>query len=165
MTGFFGVEQTCSAQKRAQMRQAAEIMGLSEDYIARMARFFVARVAADRHLGTVCRAHAGCRNEEQVERMTAFWSSIALHTGRYRGDLVAAHRNLRGLRPQDFARWLELFRATLDETAPTPVAASYLMSRTERIARDLEAALLEGAPGTGPGKNPKPAGRPTGEKP
>lgn len=165
MTEPFGIEHTLSARKRAQMRQAAEIMGLSEDYIARMARFFAARVAADRQLGKICGVHAGCGGEGQVERMTAFWSSVALHTDRYTGDLVAVHRDLSDLQARDFARWLELFRATLDETAPTQVAADYLMSRAERIVRHLEAAICGYAPGIGPGKDAGPVDQPTREKP
>ncbi|MBZ0123333.1 MAG: group III truncated hemoglobin [Roseovarius sp.] len=164
MTDRFGLQVISSARKRAQMRQAAEIMGLSEDYIARMVRLFAARVAADRQLGQVCGAHAGCGGEGQVERMTAFWSAVALHTEGYTGDLVAVHRNLSDLQARDFERWLELFRATLDETAPTRVAADYLMSRAERIAAHLEAAICEHAPRAGPDREDGPAGRSIGEK-
>ncbi|MBK0328839.1 group III truncated hemoglobin [Rhodobacteraceae bacterium F11138] len=145
MSTLLGVEQDYPAKTRAQLRQAAEVMGIDEEYISRMARFFAARIAADRQLGKTCARYAGCGGKKQVERMIAFWSSIALHTDAYCGDLVAAHRNLHDLERQDFARWLALFRATLDETAPTQAAANYLMSRTERIAKDLEAALFEHA--------------------
>lgn len=161
----FGIEHTLSAHKRAQMRQAAEIMGLSEDYIARMTRFFAARVAADRQLGHLCGAHAGCGDENQVERMTAFWSAVALHTEGYRGDLVATHRNLPDLRARHFARWLELFRATLNETAPTQVATDYLLTRAERIATHLEAAVLECATDAGPDRAGDRADRSAPEKP
>ncbi|MFX0541003.1 group III truncated hemoglobin [Roseovarius sp. S4756] len=143
MSGLLGVEQDYPAKTRLQLRQAAEVMGIDEEYISRMARFFAARVAADRQLAKICARYDGDGGEKQVARMAAFWSSVALHTDAYSGDLVAAHRNLHDLERQDFARWLALFRATLDETAPTPAAANYLMSRTERIAKDLEAALFE----------------------
>ena len=79
----------------------------------------------------------------QVERMVAFWSSIALHRDVYSSDLVRAHRNQSGLQRQDFDRRLDLFQATLDETAPTVDAANYLLSRTEIIARELARMLFE----------------------
>ena len=75
--------------------------------------------------------------------MVAFWSSIALHRDVYSSDLVRAHRNLSGLQRQDLDRRLDLFQATLDETAPTVDAANYLLSRTEIIARELERMLFE----------------------
>ncbi|PWE31234.1 hypothetical protein DDZ14_13685 [Maritimibacter sp. 55A14] len=81
--------------------------------------------------------------DRQVEWITAFWSSIALHRDVYFGDLVAAHRNLRDLQRQDSTRWLEIFRATLEQTDPTAETANYILSRTELIAKDLERALFE----------------------
>ena len=78
-----------------------------------------------------------------MERVTAFWSAIALYTDGYSGDLVDVHRNLRGIGHQDFNRWLDLFRATLDETAPTPEAVNYLMVRATRVAQSLEMAVFE----------------------
>lgn len=143
MAGLFTIEHGYSPRMRAQLRQAAEVMGIDEDYLARMITFFAARVRADRQLGRIRATGAEADSRRQTERMIAFWSSIALHTDDYSGDLVAAHRNLGDLGRQDFVRWLELFRATLDETAPTPAAANYLLSRTERIAADLEAALFD----------------------
>lgn len=81
--------------------------------------------------------------------MTEFWRAVVLHTGRYSGDLVGVHQNLQDLRRDDFDRWLGLFRATVEETAPTPAAANYLITRAESITRNLEAALFEGAAGDG----------------
>ncbi len=127
---------------RAQLRAAAEIIGIDEAYLSRMIQFFVARVRANKRLGRFSGAASEDDGSRQVARMTAFWLTVALHTDDYTGDLIAAHRKLPDLRPDDFALWLELFRATLDETAPTPEAASYLMTRAERVAQHLQTAIF-----------------------
>jgi hemoglobin len=67
---------------------------------------------------------------------------IALYEEGYSGNLVQVHRDLPNIRRQDFARWLELFRETLDETAPTPEAANYLMTRATQVAQRLEMEIF-----------------------
>jgi len=143
MPGFFTVEQEYSPKTRAQLRQAAEVLGIDEEYLRWMTKFFVARIRVDKRLGRIGATGTADDEDRQVERMVAFWSSIALHRDVYSGDLVTAHPNLSGLQRQDFDQWLELFQATLEETAPTVDAANYLLSRTEIIARELERMLFE----------------------
>ncbi|MDA3857033.1 MAG: group III truncated hemoglobin [Roseovarius sp.] len=149
MSDIYNVEQTYSEQRRAQLRLAADIMGIDEPYLLRLVKFFVARVNADKRLGTICGNRKWDDERAQVKRMTKFWRAVVLHTGRYSGDLVGVHQNLHGLRRDDFERWLGLFRATVEETAPTPAAANYLITRAESITRNLETALFEGAAGDG----------------
>ncbi|MCF3595440.1 group III truncated hemoglobin [Rhodobacteraceae bacterium LMO-12] len=133
----------CSERKRAQFRQVAEIIGIDKTYLDRMLNFFGARVCFDRQLGRFCTEETGCDKARQMERMTVFWRMIALYEEGYSGNLVQVHRDLPDIRRQDFARWLELFRETLDETAPTPEAANYLMARATRVAHGLEKAVFE----------------------
>ncbi len=148
MTEIYTIEQTYSDRKRTQLRLAAEIIGIDESYLSRMLNFFVARVHADRRLGTICGRQTWGDVGTQVEHVTAFWFSAVLHTGEYSGNLVDIHRNLPGIRRDDFERWLALFCATVEETAPTSAAANYLIIRAERIARNLETAIFEGTAGT-----------------
>ena len=49
--------------------------------------------------------------EAHIARITTFWSSVALMTGRYHGQPMVPHLKL-PLEPQDFVRWLELFEQT-----------------------------------------------------
>jgi hemoglobin len=73
--------------------------------------------------------------------MVAFWSSVALMTGRYHGRPVPAHTPL----PIDgahFQRWLGLFRETAHEVC-TPSGALHVIERAERIARSLHIAVKE----------------------
>ena len=70
-----------------------------------------------------------------LERMTAFWSSVALMTGRYHGSPVVAHAGL-PVSWAHFERWLALFGETAREICP-PEGAAYLVERAENIARSL----------------------------
>jgi hemoglobin len=72
--------------------------------------------------------------------MVAFWSSVALMTGRYHGRPVPAHTPL-PIDAAHFARWLDLFRATAHETC-TPKGAAHVIERAERIAQSLHMAVV-----------------------
>lgn len=126
----------------------AELMartGLDEDILAGLVRRFYARVRADAVLGPIFEARIADW-EPHLERMTAFWSSVALMTGRYRGAPVVAHAGL-PVGWEHFERWLALFRETAAETCP-PEGAAHVVDRAERIARSLHMAV--GAAGDPP---------------
>ncbi|PZW40858.1 hypothetical protein C8P66_12365 [Humitalea rosea] len=74
--------------------------------------------------------------EAHITRITTFWSSVALLTGRYRGQPLAVHMPL-ALQPRHFARWLALFEATATRVC-SPEAVTYLMEKARRIAQSLE---------------------------
>ncbi len=76
-----------------------------------------------------------------LERMVAFWSSVALMTGRYHGRPVPAHTPL-PVNGAHFDRWLALFRETAHEVC-TPAGAAHVIDRAERIARSLHIAVEE----------------------
>ncbi|GLK78988.1 group III truncated hemoglobin [Methylopila turkensis] len=118
----------------------AELLGLVEA--------FYARVRSDPELGPLFEGHVEDWTEH-LERLGAFWSSVMLGSGRYKGNPFAAHLKLRDrLEPALFARWLALWRATAAERFPPEIAAE-LDARAGRIAVSLQAGLLfrpEGAP-------------------
>jgi hemoglobin len=71
--------------------------------------------------------------------MFAFWSSVALMSGRYHGNPMAKHLPL----PVDavhFDRWLQLFEATAHELCP-PQAEAHFVERARRIAESLELGI------------------------
>ena len=78
--------------------------------------------------------------------MKSFWASVALNAGTYSGQPVPAHKKLARVQQSHFERWLVLFRATLEDTAPTPEAVGYFMERARRIAESLQLAMF-GFPG------------------
>lgn len=74
-----------------------------------------------------------------LEKMVAFWHSVALMTGTYKGAPMPAHVALT-VGWAHFERWLELFRLTAQEICP-PAGAAHVIERAERIARSLNMAI------------------------
>lgn len=143
MSGTFTITHGYSEIKRAQIREATGIIGVDERYLSRLVDEFYARIRVDARLGPIFEARIGRDWQPHLARMKSFWTSVALNAGGYSGKPVAVHRSLDGVRREDFNRWLELFRATLDDTAPTQEAVNYLMIRAERIAQSLEFAMFD----------------------
>ena len=129
----------------------AELMartGISEALIERLVRGFYAKVRADAVLAPVfaARIHDW---EPHLQQMCAFWSSVALMTGRYHGTPMVKHMPL----PVDaghFDRWLALFTQTAREICP-PEAEAHFVERAHRIAASLELGVA-GAHGVMLGK-------------
>ncbi len=109
--------------------------GITEAMIERLVRSFYERVRADEMLGPIFDARI--RDwEPHLQQMCAFWSSVALMSGRYQGAPMPKHLPL----PVDathFDRWLALFEATAAEVCP-PEAAAHFLERAHRIAASLE---------------------------
>ena len=74
--------------------------------------------------------------EAHIARITRFWSSVALMSGSYHGQPMAAHIPL-DLHTTHFARWLALFEATARQVC-TAQDADYLMEKARRIAQSLD---------------------------
>ncbi|MDJ0390644.1 group III truncated hemoglobin [Roseomonas sp. E05] len=123
------------ATRRAEAsRGAQEATGLDEAVLERLVRAFYATARRDPAIGPLFRGIEDW--ERHIARIHDFWSSVALKTGRYHGQPMAAHAPL-GLRPEHFARWLALFEQTAREVC-TAEAADYLLERARRIAISLE---------------------------
>ena len=116
--------------------------GLDEELLTALVHRFYERVRADPLLGPVFDARIENWGPH-LERMVAFWSSVALMTGRYHGSPVAKHATL-PIGWEHFERWLAIFRETARETCPPPGAA-HLIERAERIARSLHIAAADAA--------------------
>ena len=130
------------AERRAAI--TAEIMertGITEDMIERLVRGFYVKVRKDAVLAPIFDARI--RDwEPHLAQMCAFWSSVALMSGRYHGTPMVKHMPL----PVDaghFDRWLEVFEITANEIC-TPVAAAHFVERARRIAASLELGVAGG---------------------
>jgi hemoglobin len=125
-----------AAERRAQI--AAEIVartGITESMIERLVHGFYAKVRQDAVLAPIFEARIQDW-EPHLERMCAFWSSVALMSGRYHGSPMTKHMPL----PIDaghFDRWLALFEETAREICP-PQAEAHFVERARRIAESLE---------------------------
>lgn len=129
------------ASARPQM--TAEIVaetGLDEDVLRRLVHGFYAKIRNDPVLGPIF-AERITDWGPHLDRMVAFWSSVALMTGRYHGRPVPAHTPL-PISAAHFDRWLALFRETAHEVC-TPQGAVHVIERAERIARSLQIAVQE----------------------
>jgi len=112
--------------------------GLDEAMLGRLVRGFYAKVRADAVLGPIF-AERIRDWEPHLVRMTDFWSSVALMTGRYHGQPVPAHAGL-PVEWGHFERWLALFGETAREICP-PAGAAHVIGRAENIARSLHMAV------------------------
>ena len=110
---------------------------ISEDQIAALVDTFYTRVRQDETLGPVFERAIGGEWEPHLQRMRAFWSSLLLASGRYRGNPMVKHLMLLPrIGRQHFERWLNLWRQTAAELLP-PQLAAVLVSRAESIAERL----------------------------
>jgi hemoglobin len=122
-------------------RQIADVTGIDEAMIDRLVRRFYAHVRGDPIIGPIFESRI-TDWEPHLQRMCAFWSSVALMTGRYHGQPMQVHLPL----PVDachFDRWLSLFETTARETCP-PAAAEHFIERARRIAGSLELGIAFG---------------------
>ncbi|HEX8659206.1 MAG TPA: group III truncated hemoglobin, partial [Hymenobacter sp.] len=74
-----------------------------------------------------------------LPRMYDFWSSILLHTARYRGQPFLKHVPL-PIAAEHFERWLTLFISTVDALFEGPVATEAKL-RARNIATVFETRL------------------------
>jgi len=115
--------------------------GITEAVIERLVHAFYAKVRRDPMIGPVFDARI-TNWEPHLAQMCAFWSSVALMTGRYHGTPMVKHMPL-PIDAAHFDRWLELFEATAAELC-TPVAAAHFVDRARRIAASLEMGVASG---------------------
>lgn len=118
-----------------------ERLDLSEDGLAALVEAFYARARADAQLGPVF-DDAIDDWPEHLEKLAAFWSSIMLTSGRYKGQPVPAHMKHRDrITPALFNRWLDLWKSTTDDLMSSD-AATALQAKAERIAESLQLAMF-----------------------
>ncbi|MGF7163025.1 hemoglobin [Rhodoligotrophos appendicifer] len=109
--------------------------GIDELMIERLVRAFYSRIGADPILGPIFASRITSW-EPHLQQMCAFWSSVALMTGRYHGQPMQKHLPL-PIDARHFDRWLTLFEATAKEVCPGK-AADHFVERARRIAESLE---------------------------
>ena len=130
-----------SPRTRAQLTgEIAERTGIDAAMIDAQVRAFYARARKDDVLGPVFAARiADDEWEPHIERINAFWSSVALMTGEYHGRPMQQHIAL----PVDsvhFDRWLALWEQTAREICPK-AAADHFIEKARMIAPSLELGI------------------------
>ena len=114
--------------------------GITEDRLKHLVALFYDRVRGDALIGPVFN-DAIHDWPEHLDKLQAFWSSVMLTSGRYKGRPLPVHVK-RGDRigPASFDRWLALWREATEEVLP-PAAAAALQDKAGRIAESLSLGI------------------------
>jgi hemoglobin len=107
--------------------------------ISELVERFYATARHDPLLGPIFSNAIGEDWTSHLNTMKAFWSSVLMGSGRYKGDPLAVHLALPVLSRPHFERWLELWRATAPEICGAD--AQVFIQRAESIAERLQSAL------------------------
>lgn len=110
-----------------------------EERLPALLRLFYARVREDPELGPVFAAVTDW--PQHLEQLDAFWSSVMLTSGRYKGDPIHAHlRHRDKLKPELWSVWLDHWRTVTFEVM-SPAVASAMQQKAGRIAQSLSLAM------------------------
>jgi hemoglobin len=120
---------------------AAKLSDVSEDGIRRLVDAFYDKVRLDAELAPVFLRAIPGDWQPHLTRMYAFWSSVMLTTGRYKGNPVVKHLVIPGIQPHLFERWLALFSETCGELFDDGVSEEF-RAKAARIAESLKLALF-----------------------
>ena len=93
-----------------------DLKGMAD--IERLVNAFYERVREDELLGFIFDEVAKIRWEVHLPKMYAFWETVLFGTGGYQGNPLAAHAKLvpmTAMGREQFDRWLEVFKGTVDE--------------------------------------------------
>lgn len=110
---------------------------VTEEDIARLVPRFYARVRADEVLGPIFNRAIGDW-PHHLGKLEAFWSSVMLTSGRYKGQPMVAHlRHAEHMTLENFSRWLALWIEVTEEVLG-PEAAAAFQEKAGRIAESLQ---------------------------
>lgn len=101
------------AERRGDLPVSPLYNEVTEATIRELVSGFYARVRRDPTLGPVfAKAIADDAWPTHLEKMYAFWSSVMLTSGRYKGNPVRTHHEVVGIMPPMFGNWLDMFEET-----------------------------------------------------
>ena len=120
---------------------ASEREILTEDGICRLVDAFYAKIRLDPELGPIFARAIPGDWQPHLNKMYAFWSSVMLTSGRYKGNPVAKHLAVEGITLKLFERWLALFDETCAELFDDRLRAEF-SAKAARIAESLKLALF-----------------------
>jgi hemoglobin len=107
--------------------RAAKLDYVSEDGIRLLVDAFYGKVRLDPELGPIFARAIPNDWGPHLTKMYAFWSSVMLTTGRYKGNPVVKHLVTPGIEPHLFERWLALFDETCCELLTTALARNFTL--------------------------------------
>ena len=113
---------------------------VTEACIAELVDTFYGKIREDQLLAPIFADAIGTEWEPHLSKMKAFWSSVLLASGTYKGNPMIAHLQLPSLAQHHFERWLRLWRETAAGLCSETVA-SLLVQRAEMIGERLLHAI------------------------
>jgi len=125
---------------------------ITEPMIRELVESFYAKVREDAALGPIFAAKV----EDwpaHLDKLSDFWSSVVLMSGRYKGRPMPVHAAIPDISDAHFVRWLELFGETAQAVCP-PQAARLFMDRAMRIADSLKLGIALHRRGSGASQPP-----------
>jgi hemoglobin len=134
---FFGsqVRMSMTVETQSDSRDRRQIIegivartGIDEPMIERVVCTFYERARRDALIGPIFESKIHDW-EGHIAQLCAFWSSVALLSGRYHGQPMVAHLPL-PIDTPEFDRWLALFAETVSDVCPPPAAAIFSTART-----------------------------------
>ena len=113
---------------------------MNDEDLQTLVDHFYAIVRRDELIGPLFNA-AVSDWQEHLEKLGAFWSSVMLTSGRYKGNPMAAHlHHISAIEPAMFDRWLALW-ASAARGQLAPEAAEAVIAKAERISESLQLGL------------------------
>ena len=98
-------------------------IAITEPALAALVDCFYGRVRQDELIGPVFN-DAVDDWPYHLRKLSDFWSSVMLTTGRYKGNPVVKHlKHVARITPPMFERWLAIWRETTAELLPPDAAA------------------------------------------
>jgi hemoglobin len=99
-------------------------LSLNEQSIATLVDRFYAKVQEDALLGPVFNSTIGDHWPEHLAKLTDFWTSVLLASGRYKGNPMIAHLPIPQMDNDHFNRWIELWQETTAEIFGPEISAA-----------------------------------------
>ena len=113
---------------------------IDERALAELVNEFYARVRADHLIGPLFN-DAISDWDEHLSKLQAFWSSVMLTSGRYKGQPLQAHvKHGSSIHASSFERWLTLWNEVTGELFEPQVALLF-QEKAARIAESLQLGI------------------------
>jgi hemoglobin len=117
-----------------------KFVGITDEALRALVGTFYARVRRDPLIGPVFNG-AISDWPEHLEKLQAFWSSVMLTSGRYKGRPLPAHvKHADAISPASFERWLAIWTDTTGEMLDA-ASATALQDKARRIAESLSLGI------------------------
>jgi hemoglobin len=127
-------------QARLQKAADAQALGIDDALISALVDAFYAGVRSHAVLGPIF-ASKVVNWAPHLGRMKDFWASIAIESGRFRGNPMLKHIAIAGLSPAHFQMWLGLWDEAVAAVVSNPEAVSLFRDRAQRIATSLQTGI------------------------